>query len=1068
MTKLPKLPGFRHFMRKFDELSMWTSLPSDHDLPQEAANILSFMPGDSAQKAALVWMLTKGLYDATAARHQLAKYASQKLGRHVYDHEVFSSAAHEADPKLGELYKQELLPLWQEKLEPKHIPVPHGTSEQHIDLKDLNQLLQKHGLEPFTFGGTNGLIEHIENGDWAPPFAIHSPIPGEHHLRNGIDLSNPEQLHDERTGKHFYRFGSQKDPSDRFTPPSEPASYDAKIQTMRQFSGVEIDKILNGAAHDPNINPKTLHWLAANRQNFDKRVVGDKDETRPVGALGTPKVKNSTALANMGFTNKGGGEDFVEAESPEEKEQLKQIVLKGMNIINNQKKDLWGRGNRTTYHGYDSSGEKEPWTEQDMQKMLNDIFNHPRRPSDLSIYRKANDPLVERLVKGFYNGKTVSGPKTNDRNYRATKEFLDFGLPATPKDQIPARLVQAIRHYMKDVPYQDFVKKPVYGEQPVDLEKEIIGQGYKPVGDTTNASSMRFQRGAGDYIIAHKGGNGQWFIRTVVSHEPAEKEKWEGAPLILRSGRFGVGDRLVVPVSPEKRDSIQKDMQRAPQKYGDSDVGGGLLASVKDGAKAGVGLAFKFLQVSNKFDRQAVASRHKPEEYYGTAWGALSNIMGSYMYKYGDPLNHWSKEPRNPEDAKSIYSIMAKHGVQDKAAVDHYLKKFDEYIRHKKEPEAGPDFPPNVIEALLENGYHWRVNYMANRVSQAVAQAIASDAKNKSNQETVGKGGDTLDRMAQTTAGDNQARVDQQQGDPQGKGKIFKKGGDQDAFTKVQAFDPSKVELTLPERSKVSLPFINHRRAKNPQYFEGDAWYKKRYDFTTNKLNASGMVNPVQAIDSAISANFNGNLDNERGAGAIDAIGDFIAEFFNQKLHHKMTDQDLDQIAAIFNNFLKPHAPHSIVSLGRQFGSDVIEPATQISMLPNELGRRVMQRAGEHTDRQTTVTPTNVPAPVQQPAAQPTAPMSRYSSDDDDFDTLPAPVQFAGQSYHTPDQYAKALAASRGTPQEHGLRQAGMNSSHPAYQQHAQQGSFLGRKAESSFISFREWNNWRYVVSKNG
>jgi hypothetical protein len=1046
MTKLPRTTGFRQFMRKLDELSMWTSLPSDHDLPQEAANILSFMPNDSAQKAALVWMLTKGLHDAAAGRHELAKLAGQRLGRHVYDHEIFSSAAHQADPKLGDLYQKELLPLWQEKLEPRHIPVTHGTKELHIDLQDLNKLLQANGLEPFTFGGHNGMIEHIEDGDWAPPFAVHSPIPGDHHLRNGIDLSNPEKMYDERTGKHFYRFGSQKDPSDRFTPPSEPASYDAKIQTMRQLSAVEIEKILKGAAHSTKINPKTFQWLTSNQHRMDAKTVGDGTKWDKVTGTDVDKVTNSTALSSMGFPNKGGGEDWVEAESPEEKEALKHIVYNGMKAINDKKRDLWKKSNRTTYHGYDPTGEKEPWDENDMQKMLSDIFNHPRRPSDLSIYRKADDPLVVRLVKNFYANKTVTGPKTNERNYRATKEFLDYGIPVTPADKIPNRLVQAVYRYMKDVPYGEFMKEPVYGQKSVDLEKDILSQGYKPTGDMNNASSMRFQRGAGDYIIADKSGDNQWQIRTVVSHNPVDKEKWQGAPLLVRGGRFGLGDRLSVPVAPEVRQSIQKDMQRNPHKFGDTDAGGGLLTSVKEGAKAGVALAFKFLQVSNKFDRQAIASRHKPENYYGAAWEALANVMGSFMYKYGDPLNHWSREPRAADDQKSIYSILAKHGVEDKNAADQYVKKFYELIRQKKEPEVGPDFPPNVMQAFLENGYNWRVNYMANKVSQAVAQAVATDAKNKSNQETVGKGGDTMDRMAQTTASDNDARISQVMDNP-GKGKIYKKTGDQDAFQKVQAFDPNAVELKLPERQKISAPFVNHRSATNPQYFQGDAWYKKRYDFTLRKLNAAGFTDPVQAIEGAISANFDGSLNGERGAGAVDAIGDYIAEFFNNSLHHKMTDQELDQIAHIFHDFLVvPTAPHNLRTLASQFGADIDGPLQKLSSaMPKSLKDRILERFSQRKSQQTTATPVAAPAQQPQQPQQPTAPMSRYSSDDDDFDAMPS-VQFSGQTYSSPQQYAQALAAARGTPQEHGLRQAGVNSGHPAYQQHAQPGSFYGTK----------------------
>jgi hypothetical protein len=1049
---------FRDF---FNEMSLRHSIVEPHPMPQSAANVLSFMPNDSAQKAALVWMLNKGIYDATRGRHKLAEIASKKLGRHVDDLEIFSQAAHQADPQLANLYNTELKPLWDSQLEPKKIPILDGDDETYVNLGDLNKTLQTAGKSPFSFGGYNGLLEFLENGKWSKPIALHTPTKGkDYHLRHGLDLSNPEFLHDKTTGKYFYRFGSQTDPEDRYMPPHDPSSYGSFLDNMHIMSSREIQKVLNNK--ESNVSPEFQQWIQNNRDKIINREIANANDS-----------STSTAKTNMNFATRGTGRAaYIDAANQNDFDNLQKIVLLGIQEVNKDKKQAYKGGSRKTATGYDSNPEFAPWTEEHIQKMMKEIFHHGK---GLKVAWKATDPLVKELVHGFYRQQHGRGWKQgdmNDRNYRLVKQFIDKGLPLFKQqsNDVPEDLIKTIRYYSKDVPYQDFMKKPKYDKVTIDLQKDILDQGYQmpPGKSLENDWSIRFQKGSGEYIIADKSQDGTWTARKVVSEDPAKNQNWTGAPIIVQSGNFPSNRAIVAEVDPETRKHINHSFMNSPETYGDKVNKKGFPASIDQAVKTGRAKAFQYFGISN----DDIRKKYSDEQLLGLAWEAMQKLYGTYAFKFGDPEGRFSKKDVN--DTKyNIYTTLAKHGVEDKQQATDYVKTFYSFIDSGKEPRVSPSFPQNVYDAFLENGWWWRAMQAGLVVANKLSKEIQSSFRQRSNQEIQGSDGKNIDTLSQSSEDEqkqglaNRAKfaTGEEEG---GKGGRIKKISGQDQFTSVKPDDIlGNAEIRNREQENASAldnVFSKTSIAKNNSRSDAGSSYGIRYRFTQKLLN-NMQGNPSQSIHAALERTIgSGASDPERNTASIDAIGDFLGNSVNTAVQEK----DVNNLANLLVTFIVPKSDNYLAKFctpsqkpeTEQFLRKMFDRAKDLP--PNfqqELGKKMM----EIQDRKV---PATVTPPQAAPTQQPQPAMAAWSSDDI-VDTKPnltmhPPLRVGSHVFNSPEEFKKMLNMARGSKHEPVLRNAALASKNPAYTRLLE--PEVLRKVEQ-MMSFTEWKNFKLLDS---
>ena len=157
------------------------------------ASLLTFLD-KKLQTPVLSWIFGKGLMQASKAREELLKKVKIEIGKNSIKSEMARDMSHiiqkqgndydenitsrdlfspEAWKKNKELGKVKIDGMgiheyYSEKLEPKEMIIEIGTKGKKytIDLKKLKKTAEENGLQPFEYGGFNGLIQFIDEGSW--------------------------------------------------------------------------------------------------------------------------------------------------------------------------------------------------------------------------------------------------------------------------------------------------------------------------------------------------------------------------------------------------------------------------------------------------------------------------------------------------------------------------------------------------------------------------------------------------------------------------------------------------------------------------------------------------------------------------------------------------------------------------------------------------------------------------------------------------------------------------------------------------------------------------------------
>ena len=214
---------FRSFIEEDiydDQLQEMAVGKGDHSLKlpitDGMANLLSLFPNNAFKAKMLDWLLFDGLKKAIVGRQKLcdivnralrgelnagtvkgpvrhtavpsskavvgeARQAAGAIGRDmpdinsedymVHPCDLFSPKAYQRDPRLGELNIDGLSisEYYEKYFEPREMIIDYIPGEaSKLNLQKTKEVLIHKGLEPFTYGGFHGYLQHVEKGDRLP------------------------------------------------------------------------------------------------------------------------------------------------------------------------------------------------------------------------------------------------------------------------------------------------------------------------------------------------------------------------------------------------------------------------------------------------------------------------------------------------------------------------------------------------------------------------------------------------------------------------------------------------------------------------------------------------------------------------------------------------------------------------------------------------------------------------------------------------------------------------------------------------------------------------------------
>jgi hypothetical protein len=154
------------------------------EFPISVNNFLNMVPEIYRHKV-FMWICNRGMLEASRNRRLLCNHYNKKYGTHFSQEDMFSPMAYSKNPTLEKIKNQIEHDWFDHDLEPRYIQI-RGDAQSGvrvIDARQINAHLEEMGEEPMYFGGTNGLLQYIQQGKWAPE---------EMH----IDSPNDEQGHD--------------------------------------------------------------------------------------------------------------------------------------------------------------------------------------------------------------------------------------------------------------------------------------------------------------------------------------------------------------------------------------------------------------------------------------------------------------------------------------------------------------------------------------------------------------------------------------------------------------------------------------------------------------------------------------------------------------------------------------------------------------------------------------------------------------------------------------------------------------------------------------------------------
>ena len=853
-----------------------------------AMNAITYAKNPKGQMARLAkakfleWAHTEGLRQALLGRRKIADIASKELGTEVPQWAVFAPSNVRKKiigvdgTSYDEIYPQ-IKDLYFKKYEPKIVDISTTGKPIYIPLEEINHFISNHSQnhDSFHFGGENGLIEYLEEGNWKKDKHWETE-----HGRHGFDLTLPEGTtglkQDQTNGKYYYSFGfspeSENEPqSGGFNPPRNESSWREIFKKAMSQTVVAMAKMASDMDDIGN-------WV-------QQKIADGELTPEQVEHADIAKYLGHT----MGISNKYHSSQDITFENKDDFEKVKEYTraymrkkyfeprsgTSGGGFLKDGKYHAFIPGYPTRLNPYKFDNGNTP--EQDIDKIIDFMFDDENQTMKSSLYKKYDDSdsgQKERVPS--YN--IMSQGAQLLRNEVGDKEFEEKW--ATPRmSQIFNQAISALDIDDFGGTEESISEKNLLNSkmQPIDLtddeirngeinpdrnkirlklpgtskvvtakrtgknkwslitppKEDVIGNDYEVTPDVTGTSGTAHSGGS---QIPVRKSRGQWVRRS----QP--KDVQDPHQILPNAASIKVnttGVQQARPLSSESREKIKNAWFKNPELFGDKLVsrdGGWWPASIlgirRDGKKS--------------FVREP-----------GAAAEYLLRNIGNPAFKYGEP--------------RTLSELLKTEETISDQDIEKIIDGYEQALNQGLEPESyegeSPFMPPNkfrsdVYNIMLDNGYDWRVR-------------MANSSSSSAEREDLGKYTHELD----FSTGEDQA-THQVADDASSFGKGTSGGrkhvGMRDEKLRGRASYKNAIDVELPElegeKSQTKKWLENKKTPQQRGEIPQESSYRNSYDSMTNQLysNEISIAKKPYAIRNNANALQNDG-DYYAALGAIDA-----------------------------------------------------------------------------------------------------------------------------------------------------------------------------------------------------
>jgi hypothetical protein len=1051
--------------------------------------------GEPHQAAAMRWIFTKGLHQAAAGRKAMAERATQELRQKGFQNAIIPEDlffTEKAYPKLAEVIGMPLPQFqqfmkqkhaeYEQEFEPKKIPLSHG----YYPLDDFNAEMESAGNKGFKFGGPGGLIEYMEDNPHSKISAARDPHGVGYPVKNGVDLSEPKAGLDAKTGKFTYAYRN-------WTPPFKDFKYTDIVRDLTNDAGSRIP----GHLADPNAvddEDPDLAAMSRRLQSQNKLAgfgAGQAKKVKLSNLFGLKKDGRAThefppevyhallAAAQKGYEDEPFGNEIVALHFPAA--EAERGLVKDAVRFKGVTKELHGKVDK----GFQKLG-----------TTVDELVKNKLVPDSKRFTHKFND-------KGFFfkpaelSDKKIELGDFVNNGWTATR---DIGGELNPIKDIVGKLTKGDEEYniAKNAAGDWVIKDQPREPEPVDPEKlRADGWSLEPHGDrfiraSKNGQHHVLKKTPNGWVNTYSdwhGGDGESTLLGV-SHIKRDPETED---ILSQRGTAHASAmaRQSYPMANDKLSSqIAGHMVTNPDHWGEEsltpDEKRKIIGVGQDPNAYPASVWRALMRALNKASQDGNVSYSQIKnnlsgDVAGAAFFLLKDLANHPKFRFGDLArmsvikagqsgidNPDNLDEEDLQEVKAIKRLLAKNGIEDEAQQDHWINVVSKMQRESRDPMPG-ELPPNVLQAFLTNGARWRSIKLANLLRGEAGKEAKQMVRQSS---STGENGEELEHDPTRDAEGLKSGRRRMGGSMSGIGATgtgdtaaAKSAPRRDIFN-VQKIDDAPT-MELPFEPKLKSPFKTHSLSRANHGL--GVLYDKRYAFAENKLKAGG--DPISTVLSTISTATGSSMQPEQAQATFDAIGDYLAHTIDPAVHNAGNEEELSKLAKIVANFFHPHGEHNLVAMAKQYGAD-IEPTVmptlkRIADMPKPLYARLEGMVHSYISNKGYTAPVEKPqvtAPnpqqVQQPAQQAAA-------------AAPVAAQYlriGNSTYRTPEEFKKALAdaVARKDPQQHILRSVAKRSNIPAFVAAANEPTQAFSKVEHNLLSFKEWSNWNYVVSKRG
>lgn len=827
-----KMSLFRHFIRRetpknpsWMEMAMGSALkePTPLVLPI-VRNLLMHTRGDATSQAdVLRWIYREGLSKASQGRKAVADWATDQLreklrslGRPVDDEivyipedKIFSrkviptmAARFDHDPK-WQSWLMQWLPWimdqaaekFEQEYEPKFIPI----GNKLINIEKYNNSLPE-GQPKFKFGGTDGLIEKLEDSDWAKKEVGSDPYMTDDPVRHGPDVSNPtwgrdkSEDDDETQGsdKYLYRYN-------KWVPPMTNDIYTNIVDDLRKHAADTISGYGAGA-DDPNFSPEgddtdLLPWVRHLKGKGKLSQLG----TSHLGKTSKGKdAKQDVAKLfgyKYGYTKGKYGADWP-SWPQETYDFLKTLFLKGREIdaqlgkiekhpilLNHFFDDSTRRvANRKTY-GNNKTGqysveiapkliagaEALGITVQDViakglapvQKSADGqetVTGYTHDYDDNFTYKRQYDSTVvdpEQLEKDDWRWTRREAIPEDEKSRLRKHGVTETGTMQRGEETISLKMING--QWVAAIPKQ---------EQSIDIEQEKQDGWIFTQSDAENGvlskkgekSKSLHAHGGKWYELAGNKDQAHLLSTSSLKYDPdtgtpIHRGTVADHPNVVRGHSFANDKFNSIATNDwvKNATNLYGEDPLDPSDYGYLDGARGLPPSMIKATKRAISMA---ADKTGKDDRQLKSDI--ADDVLQSSYHKMHELINNKRFIYGD-LDKTIKDPseraaaaqaiargESPEEIGDVVAAryhLKKAGIEDPDAQTMFIEKARQAQEQGRRLAPDDGVPPEAEQALLRNGYKWRSNMLFSKLYSVVLSLAQGIGKSVSSMTKLGKDG---------------------------------------------------------------------------------------------------------------------------------------------------------------------------------------------------------------------------------------------------------------------------------------------------------------------------------------